>query len=94
MLTSDEVRHIAKLAKLKLSDKEIKKFTKQLSNILGFFEQLQEVNTNDVEETSQVTGLENVLRIDEIEICKYTDELIECTPHKIENHCIKIPKIM
>jgi aspartyl-tRNA(Asn)/glutamyl-tRNA(Gln) amidotransferase subunit C len=94
MLTTDEVRHIAKLAKLKLSEEEIKKFTTQLSDILGFFEQLQEVDTENVEETSQVTGLENISRIDEIEICEYTDDLLQCTPHKIENHCVKIPKIM
>ncbi len=94
MLTKDEVRHIAKLAKLELTDEEIEKYAVQLSSILDFFGQLQEVNTDDVEETSQVTGLTNVMRKDEINIWEDTDSLLECSSHKVENHCIKIPRIM
>ena len=94
MITTDEVKHIAKLAKLKLTDAEINKYTEQLGAILDFFGQLQEVNTDGVEETSQVTGLENVTRKDEIKICENTNDLLNCSPHKIENHSIKIPKIM
>ena len=74
MITTDEVRHIAKLAKIKLSDKDAEKFTSQLGNILDFFGQLQEVDTEDVSETSQVTGMENELRKDEIKICDNGDD--------------------
>jgi aspartyl-tRNA(Asn)/glutamyl-tRNA(Gln) amidotransferase subunit C len=94
MITSQEVRHIAKLAKLKLTNDEVKKFTKQLGDILDFFSQLQEVKTDHVRETSQVTGLENILRSDEIEVSTDEDELLNCTPHRQENHSIKIPKIL
>jgi aspartyl-tRNA(Asn)/glutamyl-tRNA(Gln) amidotransferase subunit C len=94
MITTDEVRHIAKLAKLKLTDTEVEKFTGQLGSILDFFGQLQEVDTGQVEETSQVTGLQSVTRVDEIEITEDTNALLECSPHPIENHQIKIPKIM
>lgn len=59
------VKHVALLANLKLSEKEIKKFQKQLSEILAYIDQLKKLNTKGVEPTSQVTGLENVLREDE-----------------------------
>ena len=65
-LTKDQVLHIAKLADLKLSDKEVKKVQKQLSDILGYMEVLNELNTDKVKPTSQVTGLENVVRKDEV----------------------------
>lgn len=59
------VSHIAKLANLPLSDEETKKFDKQLSEVLQYIEKLNELDTKNVEPTSQVTGLENVLRSDE-----------------------------
>lgn len=94
MLTPDDVKHIAKLAKIKLSEDELTEFSGQLSQVLDFFGQLQEVNTDDVEETSQVTGLDNMTREDIVESVDYMDELLECTPHEVENHSVKIPKIM
>lgn len=63
-LTKEQVKHVASLAKLSLSEKEIKKFQKQLSDILDYVEVLKEVDTTQVEPTSQVTGLENVIRDD------------------------------
>ncbi len=59
------VKHVALLANLKLSEKEVKRFQKQLSDVLAYVDQLKELNTKGVEPTSQVTGLENVLRKDE-----------------------------
>ena len=59
------VKHVALLANLKLSEKEIKKFQKQLSEILAYVDKLNELNTKGIEPTSQVTGLENVFREDE-----------------------------
>lgn len=94
MLSKDEVAHIAKLAKLELSDEELERFTPQLGSILDFFGTLQKVNTDDIEETSQVTGLENIARPDSIEVQGLEDDLLACTPNKVEAHSVKIPKIM
>ena len=58
------VKDVAKLANLKLTIEEEKKFEGQLGDILSYVEQLQKVDTKDVEETSQVTGLSNVSRDD------------------------------
>jgi len=60
-LTKKEVEHIAHLSRLGLSEEEQDKFATQLSSILDYVAQLQEVNTTGVEPTAQVTGLENVM---------------------------------
>lgn len=65
-ISKKEVEHLAKLANFKLSKKEVEKFQKQLSEILDYFNLLQEVRTLKVKPTSQVTGLENVLRDDQV----------------------------
>ena len=58
------VLNIAKLANFSLTDEEIKKFEKQLSEVLQYIEKLNDVDTKNVIPTSQVTGLENVHRDD------------------------------
>jgi len=63
-LTKNDVLHVAKLANLNLTDAEISVFLPQLSSIVEFVGQLNEVDTNGVEPTTQTTGLENVLRED------------------------------
>ena len=57
---------MAYLAKLRLSEKEIEKFRQQLSSILNYVDQLKELDTKNIEPTSQVTGLENVSREDKV----------------------------
>jgi len=60
-----DVLHISKLANLTLNDKEIKLFEKQLSSVLDYIQKLQQVNTDNIGETSQITGLVNITRKDE-----------------------------
>lgn len=64
-LTPDEVRHVAELAKLALSDDEVALFTGQLSAILDYAELLQQVDTRDVPPTPYVLPLQSVMRDDE-----------------------------
>ncbi len=59
-----DVRHIAKLANLPLSQEEEKKLEKQLTETLTYVEILQGVNTDKIQPTAHVTGLENVVRQD------------------------------
>ncbi len=65
-LSEDDVRHIAALAKLHLTEDEVKKFQKQLSSVLDYIGILNEVDTSKLEQTSQVTQLENIYRKDEV----------------------------
>jgi len=65
-LSKEEIQHIANLARLELSEEEIKIYGEQLSHILSYIDQLKEVDTAGVEPTAQATGMKNVLRSDEI----------------------------
>lgn len=63
-LSKNEVKHIADLSNLKLTESEIEKFTPQISKIIDFVASLTEVDTSSVTPTSQTTGLTNVFRDD------------------------------
>src|SRR5689334_9542389 len=63
-LTKADVVHVSELAKLNLTEPEIVKFLPQLSAIVDFVSQLNEVDTTNIEPTNQTTGLTNVLRED------------------------------
>ncbi len=65
MLTKKEVEHIAKLARLGLSEKEIEVFQGELSSILDYISQLQEADISNIEPISNITGAKNVFRKDE-----------------------------
>ena len=66
MLTKKQVLHVAELAKLHLTKKEVVKFQKELFDILEYIKILNELDTSNVKPTSQVTGLENIFREDEL----------------------------
>ena len=65
MLTDKELDHIAKLARLELSDELRERMKKDLSSILGYIDQLNSVDTAGIGPLYQVTGLENSVRADE-----------------------------
>lgn len=95
-LTKDEVRHIAHLARLRLSDEEVEKFSVQLTGILAWIEMLNEVDTSGVVETSQVTGLQNVVRVDEVRCADLSlrDELLGCTELPVERKQGLVPSVL
>ncbi len=86
MLTIKEVEHIAELARLELTGKEKEMFVEQLSSILDYVEKLQEVDTQGVEETSQVTGLVNATRKDQEEESpkELINDILDNAPDKEE----------
>ena len=65
MISKQEVKHIAKLARLGLTEREIEKFQKELSSILDYIEKLKEVDISNVEPTSHSVLVENVMREDQ-----------------------------
>ena len=64
-ISIDQVKHVADSARLAITDEEAEAFTKQLDSILEYAEQLNELDTTDVEPTTHVLDSKNVLRKDE-----------------------------
>lgn len=64
MITKEEVRHIAGLARIGVDENEVEKFATDLSAVLDWIEELKEVDVTDVEPTAHITGLENVTKND------------------------------
>lgn len=93
-LSRDDVLKLARLARLRLSDEEIEKFQDEISSILGYVELLKDVDVDGLKPTYQVTGLQNVIRSDEIKDYG-TDqrELLKNTP-ATEREFIKVKRMI
>ena len=94
MISKDEVKHIVKLARLSLSEKEIEKMQKELSAILDYVEKLKEVDIPNVEPFSM--KLKNIFRKDSAQSQKpmaKSQKLIEMAPQKKENY-IKVKSVL
>lgn len=92
MITEKEVEHVAKLARLELSDDEKAKFTRQFADILDYFNQLSEVNTENTEPMTQAIPLVNVMREDKVKLPYTRDEILTNAPLE-EDGFFKVPKI-
>ncbi|OGG26802.1 asparaginyl/glutamyl-tRNA amidotransferase subunit C [Candidatus Gottesmanbacteria bacterium RIFCSPLOWO2_01_FULL_39_12b] len=66
IISLDQVKHIANLARLPIKEEDLTKFQKELTAILDLFSKINEIDTKGIVPTSQVTGLENVIRSDEV----------------------------
>lgn len=65
-LSKKSVEHLAKLAKLELSKKELEKYSKDLSSVLDYVSEISKLNLKDVKPTAHAVGLENIMRQDKI----------------------------
>lgn len=93
-VTQDDVLRLAQLSSLQLSDDEITALQADLGNILGYIEQLGELDTTGVEPTYQVTDLENVWRDDVVQTAAANREaLLALAPAQQDNQ-IKVPKVL
>ena len=93
-ITIDDVKRLAQLSALTVSDKEAESLRRQIGDILGYVEQLNEVDTTGLEPTYQVTELENVTRKDEIKDYGVTkEELLQNAP-ETEDGQIKVKKVL
>lgn len=93
-ISRDEVLKLAKLAKLKLNEDELSKFRNEISEILQYVEKLNSIDLGDLAPTSQVTGLETVIRDDtKIEYGTSRDELLKNVP-AVEKGYIKVKRVL
>ncbi|MCI0617875.1 Asp-tRNA(Asn)/Glu-tRNA(Gln) amidotransferase subunit GatC [bacterium] len=92
-ITIEEVKHVAALAKLSFSDEELAKIAKELDAIVGYVEQLKELNVDEVPPTSHVLDLHNVFREDKTEPWLTTEEALQNAPAKKMGY-FSVPKVI
>ena len=93
-ITKDEITHLADLANLTLSGAELASLNGDLNRIVGYIEQLGELNTDGVEPTYMTIDLENVTRSDEIiDYGLSREDLLALAPEQAEQQ-IKVPKVL
>jgi aspartyl-tRNA(Asn)/glutamyl-tRNA(Gln) amidotransferase subunit C len=92
-VSKKDVEHVAKLARLGLSEEEKELFTKQLSEILDFAKNLQKLDTKNIPPTSHAIPMKNVLREDKVIPCKNVNDIMANAPEK-ENNMFKVPRIV
>jgi len=95
MISKEEVEHIAKLARIELSGKEVEKFQKDLSAILDYFDIMKKVDTKDVEPMTHSVIVENIKRQDAADKPDHeaTQKLLATAP-KEKDGFIKVKSIL
>ena len=92
-ITRKEVEHVASLARLALKEEEMEQFTEQLSEILTYVEKLNELDTKNVEPTSHVLPVSNVMRNDETTISLDRRKALGNAPDRTEEF-FRVPKVI
>lgn len=92
-LTEAEVRHIATLSRLQLSDEEVAMMTEELSAIVGYVDQLSEVDVEGVVPTAHAVDVQNVFRDDTIRDSIGSDKALANAPER-EGSFFKVPKVL
>ena len=93
MITREDVEHVAELARLELTSAEKEQFIAQLNSILTYFEKLNELDTSDVEPTSHVIPMSNVLRDDEARPSLDRTMVLQNAP-EASHFFFKVPRII
>jgi len=91
MITVKDVEHVAKLARLELTEEEKQKFTTQLGDVLKYVDQMNEVDTSNVEPMAHAIDFVNVMRDDVVKYEETKEELMMNAPDE-ENGYFKVPK--
>ena len=92
MITKETVRHIAKLARLKLSAQEEDIYTEQLGKILDYVAELQTVDTTGVQPAAHSLPVNNIMRDDQVNSAQTQAMILKVAPD-VENNFFRVPKI-
>ena len=92
-ITIEEVEHVANLARLVFNEEEKKKLAEQLGRILDYIEQLNKLNTEDVEPTSHVIHIKNVFRPDVVRPSLTRNDALANAPSDVDG-LFEVPKIV
>ena len=93
-ISTNDVHHLAQLSSLQLDDNEAEALRVDLENILGYIEQLSELDTSGVEPTYQVTDLANVWREDVVDDYGVSRESLLALAPDADQNQIKVPKVL
>ncbi|EKV01658.1 glutamyl-tRNA(Gln) and/or aspartyl-tRNA(Asn) amidotransferase, C subunit [Leptolyngbya sp. PCC 7375] len=93
MIDLEQVRKVALLARLELTEAEEQQFTEQLSGILDYVQQLNELNTENIEPTTRAIELSNITRQDELAPFADRESILDIAPDR-EDDFFKVPKIL
>ncbi|MGF1589706.1 MAG: Asp-tRNA(Asn)/Glu-tRNA(Gln) amidotransferase subunit GatC [Pleurocapsa sp.] len=93
MIDREEVRKVAHLARLNITEAEEAEFTTQLNSILEYFDQLSELDTTDVAPTTRAIETSNITRADKIMPFPDKQELLKAAPEQ-QGEFFRVPKII
>lgn len=93
MIDIDQVRKVARLARLELSEAEEQQFTGQLNSILDYVQKLDELDTKDVPPTTRAIEVSNITRPDRLVTFADREDILNSAPDREEDF-FKVPKIM
>jgi len=92
-ISKDDVMKVSELARLEVKEEELDKFTEQLGNILEYIEQLNELDTNNVEPTSHVLDISTPLREDKVVEWLNIEEVLQNAP-ETEDDFFVVPQVI
>ena len=92
-ISKEEVKHIAKLSKLNLTEQELDKYTNDLSDIVNFANELSNIDVDGIKPTAHILDIKNVFRKDEVQPSYDREQLLKNAPSK-DAGCISVPKVV
>jgi aspartyl-tRNA(Asn)/glutamyl-tRNA(Gln) amidotransferase subunit C len=93
MISRDEVQHVARLARLHLTDDELERMREQLDAILAYIDKLRQLDVEGVEPTSHAVPLVDVMRDDALAPCLTQDEALANAPDRADEF-FRVPRII
>ena len=92
-VSKEDVKHIANLARLEMTDEELEKFTKDLSSKIDYVKTLASIDVSGVNPTNHILDIKNVFRKDEIKNSYDREEILKNAPDK-QAGCVSVPKVV
>jgi aspartyl-tRNA(Asn)/glutamyl-tRNA(Gln) amidotransferase subunit C len=88
-----DIKYVANLARIRLTDKEIERFSKQLKDVLKYIDKLKELDITNIQPTSHVLPLKNIFREDVVKSSLNSEEVLKNAPQRKGNF-FKVPKVL
>ncbi len=92
MLDNKQIEHLAKLAKLDVTEEEKSKYAEQISAVLDYFEQIRSLEVQNINELEHITGMANVVRYDEERNVSLTEDIMDQAP-EISNQQFRVSEV-